>query len=135
MIICLLLFEPFRSEPPTPNVTIGNVNLPTTQGSYCWRGLLLGQCKDMAYTSLFEMGNTHNPTVVSPNERINIEFKRKPIAGTLKVAQWVDDDTSQNVKMKNSSISVPKEKGVYVYHLVANWERGRGTYAFSVEVK
>ncbi|ATP40844.1 hypothetical protein CSE16_12755 [Solibacillus sp. R5-41] len=87
IMIGIFIFEPFRLEPPTPNVTIGDVDIPTTQGSYCWKGLFLAQCKDMAYTSLFDMASTHKPTVVSSNEKIKIEFKIKPIAGTMELEQ------------------------------------------------
>ncbi|ATP40382.1 hypothetical protein CSE16_10165 [Solibacillus sp. R5-41] len=134
-MIGIFIFEPFRLEPPTPNVTIGDVDIPTTQGSYCWKGLLSAQCKDMAYTSLFDMASTHKPTVVSSNEKIKIEFKKKPIAGTMKVEQWVDEDNIQKVEVKNSSIMAPKEKGVYVYSVVSDWKQGDGWYAFSIEVK
>lgn len=134
-MIGIFIFEPFRSEPPTPNVAIGDVDIPTTQGSYCWKGLLSAQCKDMAYTSLIDMASTHKPTVVSPNEKIKIEFKKAPIAGTMKVEQWVDEDNIKKVEVKNGLIVVPKEKGVYAYHVIANWEQGDGNYAFSIEVK
>ena len=135
IMIGIFIFQPFRSEPPTPYVTIGIVNIPTTQGSYCWERLLSAQCVDKAYTSLFDMASTHKPTVVSPNEKIKIEFNIKPIAGTMKVEQWVDEDNIQKVEVKNGLIVVPKEKGMYVYHVIANWEKGSGSYAFSVEVK
>ena len=135
IMIGIFIFDPFRSEPPTPNVTIGDVDIPTTQGSYCWEGLLSAQCVDKAYTSLYDMASTHKPTVVSPNEKIKIEFKKKPIAGTMKVEQWVDEDNIQKVEVKNGSIVVPKEKGVYVYSVVSDWKQGDGNYAFSVEVK
>ncbi|XKI10932.1 Copper amine oxidase N-terminal domain-containing protein [Sporosarcina sp. ANT_H38] len=134
-MIGIFIFEPFRSEPPTPNVTIGDVDIPTTQGSYCWKRLLSAQCVDKAYTSLFDMASRYKPTVVSPNEKIKIEFKKKPIAGTMKVEQWVDEDNKQKVEVKNGSIVVPLEKGVYVYSVLSDWKQGDGMYAFSVEVK
>lgn len=134
-MIGIFIFEPFRSESPTPIVTIGDDEVPTTQGSYCWEGLFSAQCVDKAYTSLFDMASTHNPTVVSPNEKIKIEFKKKPIDGTMKVEQWVDENNIQKVEVKNGSIVVPKEKGVYVYSVGSDWKQGDGNYAFSVEVK
>lgn len=134
IMVGLIIYDPFPSEPPTPNVTIGLVNIPTTQGSYCWKGLISAQCKDMAYTSLFDMASSHKPTVVSPNEKIKIKFKKVPIA-EINVEQWADEENGQNVEVKNGSIVVPKEKGVYVYSVVSNWEQGNGFHAFSVEVK
>ncbi|ATP39768.1 hypothetical protein CSE16_06710 [Solibacillus sp. R5-41] len=41
----------------------------------------LKKCTYMAYKSLFDMASTHKPTVVSPNEKIKIEYKKKTING------------------------------------------------------
>jgi hypothetical protein len=131
-----VVFTPFNSEPPTPNVTVGNTEIPTTQGSYCWKGFLSAQCVDMVYSSPLDMAKNHKPTIVSPNKEIKVDFEIEPIAGTLEVEQWSDKDNVENVEMKyNNSIVAPKEKGIYVYHVKANWKQGSGNYTFSIEVK
>ncbi|MGE7021457.1 hypothetical protein [Solibacillus cecembensis] len=135
IMIGIFFFEPFRSEPPTPNVTIGDVDIPTTQGSFCWHGLLSGQCIDKIYTSPLDMADEHKPTGVSPNEEISITFKKEPLEGTMVVEQLVDENNKIDIEVKNDIIKVPKEKGVYAYYVIANWERGNGNYAFSIEVK
>ena len=135
IVIGILIFEPFRSEPPTPSVTIGDVSIHTTQGSFCWKGLISGQCVDKIYASPLEMAAEHKPTVVSSNEEVTIKFRKAPLEGTIVVTQWVDKNNTQSITMKNNKIKVPKEKGIYVYHVTANWEKGNGSYAFSIEVK
>lgn len=75
----LFVFEPFRSEPLTPTITAGNTEIATTQGSYCWNGLLSTKCVDKVYTSPLEMAKEHKPTVVSPNEEIKIDFEKELI--------------------------------------------------------
>ena len=134
IVIGLFFFEPFRSEPPTPTVTVGETTIPTTQGSYCWKGLLFAQCVDFVYTSSLEMAKEHKPTVVSPNEEIKIDFKKEPIVETLRVEKWIDKDNLEIYEVKNNSIVAPKEKGIYVFHIFANWEQGDGNYVFSIEV-
>lgn len=134
IVTAILIFEPFRSEPPTPSVTIGNVGIPTTQGSFCWEGPISSQCVDKIYTSPLEMAAEHKPTVVPSNEEVTIKFKESPL-GKLVVTQWIDEDNTTSITVKNDKIKVPKEKGVYVYYVTANWEKGRGHYAFSIEVK
>jgi hypothetical protein len=134
VFIGLFVFEPFRSEPPTPTVTSGDIEIATTQGSYCWDSLLSAQCVDKVYTSPLDMAKEHKPTVVSPNEEIKISFKNEPISDTLEVEKWIDKDNIENVEMQNNSIVAPKEKGIYVYHILADWEQGDGNYAFSIEV-
>lgn len=90
---------------------------------------------DYIYASPIEMAQKHNPTVVSPNEKISIKFKKKPISGTLKVELWTNENDIEIVKLQNNSISVPETKGIYVYHVLARWKQGDGNYAFSIEVK
>ena len=134
IVIGILVFEPFRSEPPTPSVTIGDIDIHTTQGSFCWKGLISGQCVDKIYTSPLEMAAKHKPTVVSSNEEVTIKFKKAPL-GKLVVTQWVGENNTKSITVKNDKIKVPKEKGIYVYSVIANWEKGSGSYAFSIEVK
>jgi hypothetical protein len=135
MLTGILIFEPFRTEPPTPIVTAGNNKIKTTQGSYCWGGLLRGQCVDKIYSSPIDMANQHKSTAVSPNEKIKIEFKKDPIDGTIEVEQWINKENIEKIEVINDSFLAPKEKGIYVYYLRATWKQGDGNYAFRVEVK
>ena len=135
IFIAIFIFEPFRSEPPAPNVTAGGKDIPTTQGSYCWNGLLFSQCVDFIYSTPLEMAKEHKPTKVSPNETIKIEFKKDPASGTLEVEQWIGENDIKKVEINDDSIKVPDEKGIYVYHIMARWEQGDGNYAFSIEVR
>ena len=135
VVIGIFIFEPFRSEPPTPKVTAGDVDIPVTQGSFCWNGLLSVQCVDKIYTSPLDMAAKHKPTGVIPTEEISITFKKDPLEGTMEVEQWADENNIKDIEIKNDIITVPEEKGVYVYHVRANWKQGDGNYAFSIEVK
>lgn len=135
LVIAIVIFGPFRSEPPTPEVTVSGEEIPTTQGSFCWGGIMFAQCVDFIYTSPLDMAKKHAPIKVSPQEKIEINFDNEPLSGTLKVEQWIDENNIKNVELKNDSISVPEEKGVYVYHIQSRWKQGDGNYAFSIEVK
>lgn len=131
----LFVFEPFRSDPPSPAVTAGNTKILTTQGSYCWSGFLSTKCVDKVYTSPLDMAKEHQPTAVSPSEVIQIDFRNNPIAKNVKVEQWKDEKRVTKMNMKNNAIVAPKEKGVYVYYMKAKWHNGDGSYAFSVMVQ
>jgi hypothetical protein len=81
------------------------------------------------------MAKKHTPTKVSPQEKIKVEFHKEPLAGTLKIEQWIDENNIKNIELKNDSIPVPEEKGIYVYHVMSRWKQGDGSYAFSIEVE
>ena len=135
LIIAVYIFEPFRSEPPSPKITIEEAVIPTTQGSYCWSGLIVKRCVDKIYTSPIEMAKEHKPTVVSPKLEIKIGFKKEPQSGTLEVELLIDESNRKSIVVKNDTILAPDEKGVYYYGVRANWKQGDGNYAFSIEVR
>ncbi|WP_010530531.1 hypothetical protein [Lentibacillus jeotgali] len=133
IITGVFIFVPFNSEPPTPTVTAAGTKIPTTQGSYCWDGLFSAQCVDKIYTGPLDMAKEHKQTVVSPNEEIKIDFKKEP--KTIEVEQWIDNENTGNIEVKTNSILAPKEKGKYVYNVLADWNQGDVNYVFSIEVK
>ncbi len=79
------------------------------------------------------MAKEHKQTVVSPNEEIKIDFKKEP--KTIEVEQWIDNENTGNIEVKTNSILAPKEKGKYVYNVLADWNQGDVNYVFSIEVK
>ena len=98
--IGLFVLEPFRSEPPEPTVKAENERIATTQGSYCWNGLLSRECVDKVYGSPMDMAKEHKPTVISSNEEIKITFKKEPIAETLEVEKWTGEGNIEDVYLK-----------------------------------
>ncbi|WP_052158969.1 hypothetical protein [Halobacillus sp. BBL2006] len=123
-------------EPPSPSVVSERgAKIPTTQGSYCWEGSTSAQCVDKVYANPLEMAEQHKPTKVSPNEEIKITFEKEPIDGSLTVEKWVDENRNKEIELENDALVAPKEKGVHYYYVKANWEKGDGNYAFSIEVK
>ncbi|SFA85731.1 MULTISPECIES: hypothetical protein [unclassified Bacillus (in: firmicutes)] len=123
------------TRPPEPTVTVAQKSVQTTEGSYCWDGLLRAGCVDKAYTSVYHMGNKKNAVVVEPNSTIMINFDREPIDGTLEVEKWLNEDEVEGIDMNHETFTAPSEKGLYVYHIMAHWKQGGGSYAFSIKVE
>ncbi|NME07556.1 hypothetical protein [Psychrobacillus sp. BL-248-WT-3] len=122
----LLVFQPFRTEPPLPSITAGDTHISTTQGYYCWSGILSTACAN-------PVRPLDSPTSVSPGEEINIEFRMKPFAESLKVEQGKNNVTQ--IPIHNHIFVAPKEKGLYLFNLTAFWNNGDGNYAFSIIVE
>ncbi|MBK3495176.1 hypothetical protein JFL43_09980 [Viridibacillus sp. YIM B01967] len=122
-------------EPPMPKVTIKDTKIPTTQGSYCWKVIGMGRCVDKVYASPFEMGQEHTPVAVQPNSKIDIQFNSEPLPGSLVVEEWVNENTSDNVEIKDNKITVPSQKGIYIYHITSNWQQEIAVMLFSIEIE
>lgn len=135
LIIAIVIVKPFRLEPPTPKVSVGEREIPTTQGSYCWDAMLLAQCVDTIHTSPIDMTESHAPSIVSENDEIEIEFPIGYQPENLRLEQWLDGRNSKIIEINNERIKVPNESSVYVYHVIADWNQGDGNYAFLIEVE
>lgn len=128
ILMGLFVFEPFRTSPPSPSITAGDTPISTTQGSYCWSGILSTACVN-------PVEPLDSPTLVSPGEEISIDFRRKPVEESLKVEQLPSEKNATPIPIKDHVIVAPKEKGLYVYYLTAFWNNGDGNYAFSIIVE
>ncbi|MBU9673362.1 hypothetical protein KQ939_00580 [Planococcus sp. CP5-4] len=135
LFIAIVIFKPFRLEPPTPKISVGETEVPTTQGSYCWDAILLAQCVDTIHTSPIDMTESHTPSIVSKNDEIEIEFPIGYQPEKLRLEQWLDENNSKIIEINNERIKAPDESGVYAYHVIADWNQGDGNYAFLIEVE
>lgn len=109
VIAAIFIFEPFRTEPPAPRITVDDKVIPATHGSYCWNGLLFARCADFIYSTPFEMTEDHTPTKVRAKEEIEIDFKKEPDSRTVEV--WTSETKSETVRLENGSFAAPEEKG------------------------
>ena len=125
----------FNLKPPTPIITIENKTVEVAQSSYCWEGLIHGQCVDMISPPDMIKHHELKPVVVSPGAELKIEFKRKPLENTLNASIWFSNDKIENAPLNDNVLLVPNEKGVYIYHVSAHWEKGSSGYVFVIEVK
>jgi len=134
ILLCTALFlggcleQPLK-KPPQAEITIEGRRISAVQGSYCWEEV----CADAKYSSAFEAGTEIRPVEVPPGIRVKIRFPEEP--DHLTVAQWTDEHSSSEVRMKDHAFAVPDKEGLYVYELSARWKEGDASFAFSVEVK
>jgi hypothetical protein len=129
-------FGLLSSEPPSPTITAGDKRIVSAQGSYCWRGFLNGKCVDMISPPEIIIYAGLIPVVVSPETQLNIEFRNKPIKNTLGANKWISNEgTTEVVQLDDNFLTVPKEKGVYVYDIFARWGKGSSSYVFVIEVR
>lgn len=73
------------------------------------------------------------PFSVSPQSKIKINFKKQP--EKVEVEKWMNNDESEKVIVEDNSISVPNEKGKYIYIISGRWDKGSSSYIFSIKVK
>ncbi|MFC4559248.1 hypothetical protein ACFO3D_13700 [Virgibacillus kekensis] len=118
-------------KPPLPTIVAdGEIDIPVSQGSYCWSGLLSSKCVDMV--SAEEISGP--PVSVPPEAVLFIGFDKEPLNGSLGV-QLIKNRFDKSVPVSGGKIIAPAEKGKYIYMVHANWEEGSSSYAFQVKVE
>lgn len=129
------LYFASNSEPPKPVITIENKTVKVAQGSYCWNGFINAQCVDKISPPDLIKHHEIKTVVVSPGAELKIKFNRKPLENTLNASIWFSNNEVENAPLNENVLTVPKEKGVYIYSISAYWEKGSSSYVFIIEVK
>jgi len=133
LVVCIIVFEPFRGAPPNPEVEAQGKDVPTVQGSYCWDSLLRSQCGDKIYRNGLDMAKEQKPISVSAGSVVSVELSGNP--EQVKLIQWDDQEKESTVTLKDDQFKAPTSPGVYAYELQSRWKQGDGQFGFSLKVQ
>lgn len=123
------------SKPPSPTITVGETQIPSAQGTYCWSGFINSICEDMISPPGIIAHHDLKPVVVSPEAQLKIDYKNKPKKDTLGANIWLSNEKAEPVKLSGNTLAAPRKKGVYIYDIHAIWEKGDSSHAFIIEVR
>ena len=131
----LFSLDPFRHQPPAPDVTIENREVKVYLGTYTWSGLFLGETAD-AKVGPVEQVKKKQGEHVAPEEQMSILFQSGPYPKSVAVELWsITDGKKLETFQDVENITVPRTKGKYVYQIKAEWEEGSGYFAIPIEVE
>ncbi|MBE1556257.1 hypothetical protein [Sporosarcina limicola] len=68
--------------------------------------------------------------VLEPNSKVNIQIEQDP---ALSAYLW--DSEREKVTIEGTQITIPTNKGRYIYEVVAKWSNGEVSYTIVVEVE
>ncbi|AHA31426.1 hypothetical protein [Exiguobacterium sp. MH3] len=131
----LFSLDPFRHQPPAPDVTIENREAKVYLGTYTWSGLFLGETAD-AKVGPVEQVKKKQGERVAPEEQMSILFRDGPHPKTVTVELWsVTNGKKLRTFQDAENITLPTTHGKYVYQIRAGWEEGNGYFAIPIEVE
>ncbi|UKS57431.1 hypothetical protein [Exiguobacterium acetylicum] len=133
LVVCIIVFEPFRGAPPNPEVEAQGKDVPTVQGSFCWDSLLRSQCVDKTYRNGLDMVKKQTPVNVSAGESVRVELSGNP--EQVELIQWNDQKKESRISLNNDQFKAPMEPGVYAYELQSRWKKGDGQFGFALKVE
>ena len=130
-----LSLDPFRHQPPEPEVTIEDRDVKVYTGTYDWSGMFRGEIAD-AKAEAVDLVENKPSTQANSEERLTIRFEEGPAPKSVTVVLWSDKDNEKmKTYKKTGQFTVPTTPGRYVYQITANWKEGEGDFAFPINVK
>ncbi|SDP64195.1 hypothetical protein [Halobacillus aidingensis] len=119
-------------KPPSLTVYVEEETIRPSLGTYSWSvdngdGIVNGIESDSFAPP--ELVKDSNPMQVTSNTNVELDFEEQPESYTVRI--WGDDNNVVNT----SDEVVLSDKGKIVYEVLAHWEQGTASYAFSLDVE
>jgi hypothetical protein len=118
-----------EKHPPEIYLQITKKKYPIIMGSFSWNNIEADSAPPSVLTKGIE------PLKVSSTTKINMEFSpdRRPV--DLKMYYWEGNERGSEIELIDGfSFRAPKEKGEYIYEILAKWPEGLVHYAAKVKV-
>lgn len=90
------------------------------------------EAKKIDIVPVEEMAEKFDNLDVMKDSTVKISVGGNP--STISVNQTNVDKSVENVEITNSEITLPSTAGYYIYEIIAEWDNGRMTYVFDVNV-
>ncbi len=124
------------TKPPELKVLFQNKSIDAVRGTYSWTvdnndGTKTTTNADSS--SPTELVKNSTPLIVSPKSTLTLMFSDAQ-PNCVNVNIW-GDKTTLKQELVNNQLVVPDSKDSVVYEVVATWEKGTVSYAFSVDIK
>jgi len=120
---------------PRPELTIDENKISLVDASHCW----YNGCADSA--PAIQLVKNLTPVEVEPGAQININYNYEPNPTLKFYYLWDENQNRSYENIENNIITVPNNKGKYVYLLKGVWQLTPGTtlaesgHAFIIDVK
>ncbi|WP_156807516.1 putative periplasmic lipoprotein [Effusibacillus pohliae] len=133
VLLTALLTGCGTSQPPTPTLKVDDKTVPVVLHGYSWSGGLFTKSTSVAPVDTPpKVAEKNKPAEAPSKAKLSINFKNPP--QSLQVELWNGNETRKIPLTDTNSIVLPKEKGVFVYQILAQWENGMASYVFAIEV-
>lgn len=115
-------------------VMINDMEYEMENGHYTWeiRKGLGAKVVTTDHASPNQMAKEIEPITTNPNQKVKIEIEEDP---NITVYLWNEEEVEKEIEMDANQITVPVNKGKYIYEALAEWKDGKISYTFVVEVQ
>lgn len=113
-------------------VIVGNQDYSMLIGEFEWKEKDF-EARNISESNIYDLADEFNTIEVDKNEKLKIEIEQNPTS--IIVDQWNEDGTVDTVVSQGNEITLPSEVGYYIYEVIAEWNEGRITYIFDINIQ
>ncbi|TQR16465.1 hypothetical protein [Psychrobacillus vulpis] len=114
------------------NVIVGNKDYSMMINDFEWKEANF-QARKINESGIYDFANEFDTLAVEKDDKLKIEIEQNP--SSIIVDQWNEDGTIVAVEPISNEITLPSEEGYYIYEVIAEWDEGRITYIFDINIK
>ncbi|URT68859.1 hypothetical protein [Cytobacillus firmus] len=118
----------------TAAVEVNGSDYSIEKGGYRWvrkKGLET-ETVTTDHASPNQMAELLKPIRVKPEQKVKVKIEDDPV---MKVFLWNETGKEKEIKLEDDQITVPADKGKYIYEVLAEWKNGEISYTFVAEVQ
>ena len=113
-------------------VIVGNQDYSMMIDEFVWKEKDF-ETRKLNDSNIYDLADEFNTLEVEKDDKLKIEVEQNP--SSIIVNQWNEDGTSQTVELKENEITLPSKEGNYIYEVMAEWNEGKISYVFDINIK
>lgn len=119
-----------KEFPPSPAgyIEFGKTIYALEQGGYEWRNK--GTSVKTDHAGPVQIAENYTPIPLQSGAVLTIVVEQNPL-----LTSYIWKDGSSKEIGKGKTLKMPKEPGHYIYEVLAEWENGKVSYTFVVEIE
>lgn len=117
---------------PQGKVIAGNKHYTMMIGNFEWKEEDF-EAKKISDSNIYDLADQFNTIEVEKENKLNIEIEQNP--SSIMVNQWNEDGTIVATELIGNEITLPLEAGYYIYEVIVEWNEGKITYVFDINIK
>lgn len=114
--------------------TVNGTDYEMEAGGYKWerkKGLQM-EVVQTDHAGPYQMADNISPIAAEPNQKVEIKVEKDP---EIAVYLITSNGREKEISLDDNQLTVPSNKGKYIYEVLAKWKNGEVTYTFVLEVQ
>ncbi|MBB4823054.1 hypothetical protein HNO89_000272 [Sporosarcina luteola] len=113
-------------------VTVDKKEFTMIIGDFEWKERNI-EARKINSTDINDLADEFKTLQVQKGDQLGIEIEHNP--SSIILNQWNEDNISTVVELNDNKIILPSKEGYYIYEVIVEWNNGKATYVFDINLK